>query len=519
MKNKRYLFLLVLILVIFSSISVFANDWAEMELITEEDGQPVGTYFIRGTIIPYRFSSSRGGVSNSNGEGVWTLENKSFSDKTMMQMMRRQIPNDRIIQNPKPTVELPQAIKDYLANGGSVDNVKIKFLAKDLGEGQDWRNGYNAIVPTGPVFNPDYFYVELPKYKINPQNGTVEIEYKYALKHEQLDGTFYSSFDDPNMKATVMKMNSIYGFNGFSMWTQGRTHRGSTSSQGTYNVRQLPSSQTLTKDKIVDATGKLVDGLVLHNLEGYKPEYKDTITTPDAKIGHYTFAKGGSIGYALHVPLYLKFYLAETNNIRIGSEQYKIGDNYNARVVDVATNKVLDPETDKLFIGKKYRMDYFAGYESTKGDKVKTNNAPIVTNFYMYYNGRNSSNPSDLHIPNIRDLDNLPYLEKANKEKETLNSEKWDESKIDTSKIAKYQHEFEIEKIDKHGKKVEKARVCAYLPYQYSFYTEYNGDKSLGDNDVRNDDHACLEFEVDTSEAKLYLNMSVKGFFYIMEYI
>ena len=180
MKNKRYLFLLVLILVIFSSISVFANDWVEMEFITEEDGQPVATHFRRGVTLPWRYSSSQGGVGNQGNQGVWrvdTLQGSStFTDEDMMKMLRGQMPNDRITNHVETTYPLPKAVKEYLDNGGSVDNIKVKFLPKDIGEEQDFRNGWSALVPTGPVLDPHILYREgaHPVYRINPKEGTLD---------------------------------------------------------------------------------------------------------------------------------------------------------------------------------------------------------------------------------------------------------------------------------------------------------------------------------------------------------
>lgn len=502
--NKKYLILLILLFTILSGINVFADEgFKPLELITDNDGTPIGTYFTRDLFFPWRYSSKQGGVFNDNGEGVWSYDGKSFNDKTMMQMMRGEIPNDRITRSPKYNYPLPNTVKEYLKNGGSVDNIKVKYSPRDLGNDQDWRSKYNATIPTGPEFNPENFYVngKEPKYKIDPVKGTINIEFTYALKYSQLDDVFYGRNDNSNMKATVFKMNENYGFNGFSMWSKGGRHRGSASSKGSINVRQLDPSLTLTKDKIVDHIGTLKDGVVLHNLEGSKPEFNDTITSAEARIGYNTFASGGSIGYALINPMYVEFYFDETNNLRIGSEEYKIGDNYNAKLIDIETNKPLDPAKDKLILGKKYRFDYHVAFESTKKDKQQTNNAPILTNIYMYYNGRNENGPSDIHVPNIKSVNISQSLQKVNKTDEALNVEKWEESKIDVSKIAKYQQEFEMEKLTKDGKKIEKIRVCGYLPYQYNYYTEFNGDKALGDNDIRSDDQACLEFEVDTREA------------------
>lgn len=501
--NKKLLMLLILIIAMISGINVFAKDYIPLEP-SDGQGTPIGTTYSLGTYFPWRYSDKNNPVGYWKADGYFS----GYSDQNFMKMVRGEAdPYNKIYKPVSFTRALPTSVVTYLNNGGDINNLKIRFKTQDISDAQA-KDVHPWTIPEGSILDPNLAFHKQPEYKLDLDKKVIWI--RYTPRINLSDAIFYDSRNDRNMRATVYDVDSTYGFNGFSMWTYGGGHRGSATSLGEWDDPIVENR--LTKDMILNARGEVRKNTELLNLERSKGGvYTDFLNTNNVTIGYNTFSSGGSIGYFSKQPLLIEFYLDEINNIRIGSEQFKIGDNYNARVIDVDTNKVLDPETDKLFIGKKYRMDYFAGYESTKEDKVKTNNAPILTNFYMYYNGRNSSGPSDLHVPNIRDVNNLPFLEKANKEKETLNSEKWDESKIDVSKIAKYQQEFEIEKIDKHGKKVEKARVCAYLPYQYSFYTEYNGDKSLGDNDVVNDDHACLEFEVDTSEANTLVAHSANG--------
>lgn len=179
MRNKKYLLLLVVVILLFSGTSVFASD-KPLEYITGKDGPPIGTIFTRGIFNIWRYSSSQGGVGNQGNQGVWrvdTLQGSStFSDENMMKMLRGQMPNDRITNHVETTYPLPKAVKEYLDNGGSVDNIKVKFLPKDIGEEQDFRNGWSALVPTGPVLDPHILYREgaHPVYRINPKEGTLD---------------------------------------------------------------------------------------------------------------------------------------------------------------------------------------------------------------------------------------------------------------------------------------------------------------------------------------------------------
>ena len=193
--------------------------------------------------------------------------------------------------------------------------------------------------------------------------------------------------------------------------------------------------------------------------------------------------------------------LSTIDNIRIDNGQYKIGENRGQRIIEKDTNRVIDPKVDKLVIGKDYIFSYYVAYESGKADKTRTNNAPIYTNVYTLYNDNTNTSAPDKLEPLVKDTRELPYLEKVNTNSERLDFAKYEESKMDTSKIANYQYEFQVDQIARNGSKVEKGRICAYLPYQYRFYMDFNGDTLLGDNASNLDDISCVEFQVDNSLA------------------
>lgn len=188
--------------------------------------------------------------------------------------------------------------------------------------------------------------------------------------------------------------------------------------------------------------------------------------------------------------------LSEINNLRVGSEEFKIGDNYNVKLIDLETNKILKSKEDKLVAGRRYILDYNVVFETTKPLKEKTNNAPILTNVFIYYNENSNSNQADVAFHNISDINNLPYLEKVNKENNILNVSKFEEDKMNINKIANYKQEIEILASTKDGLKTDKVKICAVLPYQYDFYKTFEGDSTKGDNDDTVDDITCLDFEV-----------------------
>ncbi|WFA09585.1 hypothetical protein [Tissierella sp. Yu-01] len=247
----------------------------------------------------------------------------------------------------------------------------------------------------------------------------------------------------------------------------------------------------LDRDEPTRTNGTLADSWHLY-MEVLQPPsyYADGM----ARIFHQE--KSGAIWYASFV-LPADRHLPGKNNIRIGSAGKSLGDNFEAKLIDVETNKALDPETDQLVIGKKYKFQYFAGFETSEEGKLMTNNKPILTNMYVLYNGNENTGASDLLIQDVKDVDNKPYLEKANINNDKLNESKWEASKIDASKIAKYEQEFEIAELSRAGKKVEKVKVCGYLPYQHNFYKDYMGDTQKADNSVFTDDNVCIEFEID----------------------
>ena len=492
--NKKYLILFILVFTILLGVGVFADEWIPLIETEGNEGKPLGSLYTMNGYYPWRHSDG--------GEGQWKYLKEDgvssywsgIKDKDFLAMVRGQRDNSKIYEVERMRVfNIHPYVLDYLKAGGNIENVKIRYKAQMLSEEQgfdidEWGK------PEGDIYNPKKIFYKEPEYKLDLVNNKIYVRWMGKLAPPLENDRFYGPNQDPKMKNVVLTADHKYGANGFSMWGHSGTsgNIGSATSAGTYDGVMV--EHPLTKDMIMNAGGYITPNTTLTN-----SLHHTTFNSNNVRIGAGTFSNGGAIGYLTRQPILVEFFLDDDgNNIRIGSDRYKIGDDYNAKLIDVETGKALDPETDKLVLGKKYKFDYHLAYTSNKEDKIKTNNSPIITNIYHYYNG---SDDIGKYYESISDTKKLPYLEMVNKAGENLNLDKYEESEMDLSKLANYQHEFEIEQLDKDGKKVEKIKICANLPWQNGFYTKYNDDEALGDNDNRTDDEACVEFQVDNNLA------------------
>ncbi len=187
--------------------------------------------------------------------GYWG--NETYGIKLMDAEVEEGIDTKGIIKYKHPVTintDLPNKVKEYLASGGSLDNMLIKF---------ELTNGLRDV----EIFS------NIPTYSINDNQITISFEPKFAVKTEYL-------VDHPGMNVHVPIIPEGYGQMVYAMYTPGGKHLG----QGT-NVEP---------EDIIDCDGNLREGkMYAYNMAGQPSQQlpggkiKIGSGTPTARLFNY----------------------------------------------------------------------------------------------------------------------------------------------------------------------------------------------------------------------------------------
>ncbi len=168
--------------------------------------------------------------------------------------------------------DLPAKAKEYLADGGSLDNVLIKF---------ELTNGLKS----------SQIFTGTPTYSINDKQITIYFEPKFNVHREKL-------VDHPGMNVHVPIIPAGYGKMVYSVFTPGGTHLGE--SDETY----------INPEDIIDCDGNLRADKT-YGYSHYGPiKY---LPGGQIKIGSGTFANGGAVGLEYLFPIKATYYIQQDN--------------------------------------------------------------------------------------------------------------------------------------------------------------------------------------------------------------
>ena len=202
--------------------------------------------------------------------GYWG--NETYGIKLMDADVAEGIDTKGIIKYKHPVTiktDLPAKVKEYLASGGSLDDILIKF---------ELTNGLQDV----EIFS------NIPTYSINDKQITVSFEPKFAVKTEYL-------VDHPGMNVHVPIIPEGYGQMVYAMYTPGGKHLG----QGT-NVEP---------EDITDCDGNLREGkMYAYNMAGQPSQQ---LPGGKIKIGSGTFANGGAVGLEYLFPIKATYYIPD----------------------------------------------------------------------------------------------------------------------------------------------------------------------------------------------------------------
>ncbi len=204
--------------------------------------------------------------------GYWG--NTTYGIKLMDAEVAEGIDLRRAIEYKHPVTiktDLPAKVKEYLANGGSIDDILIKFeLTNGLKDRQ--------------------IFTGTPNYSINDNQITISFEPKFAVKKKKL-------VNHPGMKVHVPTIPEGYGQMVYAMYTPGGKHLG----QGT-NVEP---------EDIIDCDGNLREGkMYAYNMAGQPSQQ---LPGGKIKIGDGTFANGGAVGLEYLFPIKAIYYIQQDN--------------------------------------------------------------------------------------------------------------------------------------------------------------------------------------------------------------
>jgi len=199
--------------------------------------------------------------------------------KLMDEDVAEGIDNRGVIEYKHPVTiktDLPAKVKEHLTNGGSLDDILIKF---------ELTNGLQDV----EIFS------NTPTYSINNDQITVSFEPKFAVKKKHL-------VDHPGMKVHVPTIPEGYGKMVYAVYTPGGTHLGA--SDETY----------INPEDIIDCDGNLrADKMYGYNLQ---INFVNRVDGPieylpggKIKIGYGTFANGGAVGLEYLFPIKATYYV------------------------------------------------------------------------------------------------------------------------------------------------------------------------------------------------------------------
>ena len=213
--------------------------------------------------------------------GYWS--NQFYGIKLMDGDVEEGIESKRVIDYDFPvtiSTALPDKVKEYIADGGNIDDVLIKF---ELGNGmQDTE-----------------IFKNTPTYSIDNDKITISFEPIFNVRTEHL-------VDFECMNVHVPTIPAEYGQMVYAMYTPGGTHLGEGS-----NVEP---------GDIIDCDGNLrPDKMFEYHMAGQQSQY---LPGGQIKIGSGTFANGGAIGLQYLFPIKATYYVtgAEPIDFSISSD-------------------------------------------------------------------------------------------------------------------------------------------------------------------------------------------------------
>ena len=216
-------------------------------------------------------------------EKEWTYGNAGrLSQKQISDLIQGNLSGSSVGKS-TTKVKLPPKVADYIKNGGSLENVKVKFKSQDL---------------KGFGLNPKTIYDKDPTYELTKEHIIVTISPKFNVDEHPLYGTMY----DPNMNVDIPQTKGEFGYNAYSIFDKKGNHLGAT------------TSDYLKPEMIKDHYGYLHSGhtiMVGATMGKYDKAYK----SQDIRIGAGDLNTGGAIGLGFRYPMTAYFFIEEGTNL------------------------------------------------------------------------------------------------------------------------------------------------------------------------------------------------------------
>jgi len=168
--------------------------------------------------------------------------------------------------------DLPQKVKDYLANGGKLEDIKIKFSLMS-------QHSSSRLFKTTPTYSLD--------------QDSIAVSFKPIFRVKKKP--FYSG---PGMNVLVPQIQDGYGVLVFSIFDKNGKHLGQCN-----NIRP---------EDIVDSDGNLKSRSEPYSVSDGQGNVR-SYTAGQIKIGWGTFANGGAVGLEYRFPIKAEYYVPGQN--------------------------------------------------------------------------------------------------------------------------------------------------------------------------------------------------------------
>lgn len=228
----------------------------------------------------------------------------TVTDKQMGQLMGKELLAKEISKYIEVEADLPNSIKTYLKNSGSIENISISF---DSGR-----------------MDADKIYDGNIYYTIDKTKGKIRIAFKpvFNVQEYAIYGKVYNGIKT-GMNIEIPQGKPGYGFTTFALYDKKGTKLGSA-----YDINALnnlywgiPDTQFLrVPDEIADSKGNLKNSLssvkdadrkILYNADNGSGN--KLININEARIGDGTFANGGAVGVGFFFPINATFSVQDTS--------------------------------------------------------------------------------------------------------------------------------------------------------------------------------------------------------------
>jgi hypothetical protein len=273
MRKIFSIMLSVVILAAFATSTVYAKDAKNIEFGQIE--VPQGYAEAASHTPSYSFQ-----LWHHSG-GYWS--NETYGIKLTDDEVEKGIKLNDVIEYSHPvtiSTNLPDKVKEYLARGGDIDDVLVKFeLTNGLIDYQ--------------IFN------NVPTYSLSNGQITISFEPKFNVHREYL-------VTHPGMKVHVPVIPEGYGKMVYSVFTPSGTHLG--------------MNDDIEPQDIIDCNGNLRDRGKLYGYRqaGQAIQYS---AYNNIKIGDGTFANGGAVGLEYLFPIRATYYLPGEPDFNLTTNQ------------------------------------------------------------------------------------------------------------------------------------------------------------------------------------------------------